>query len=81
MALETANVVLMTNDLRKIPQLIALGKASQSVIAENFVGTIVVDRFGVVLAMVGLIHLLIAAFIHTFSELVFTFNSARLLRS
>jgi len=80
-ALETANVALMTNDLRKIPQLITLGKANGNVITENFAGTIVVDGFGVVLAMLGLIHPLIAAFIHTFSELAFMLNSARLLKS
>jgi P-type E1-E2 ATPase len=81
LALETANVALMTNDLRKIPQLITLGKANGNVITENFAGTIVVDGFGVALAMLGLIHPLIAAFIHTFSELAFMLNSARLLKS
>ena len=80
-ALETANVALMTNDLRKIPQLITLGKANGNVITGNFAGTIVVDGFGVALAMLGLIHPLIAAFIHTFSELAFMLNSARLLKS
>ncbi len=80
-ALETANVALMTNDLGKIPQLFALGKDSHRVIMQNFAGTLVVDGFGVALAIVGLIHPLTAAFIHTFSELAFMLNSARLLRS
>ena len=80
-ALETANVALMTNDLRKIPQLITLSRANRNVIAENFAGTLIVDGFGVALAMTGLIHPLMAAFIHTFSELAFMLNSARLLRS
>jgi Cd2+/Zn2+-exporting ATPase/Cu+-exporting ATPase len=79
-ALETANVALMTNDLGKIPQLITLGKENRSVIMQNFTGTLVVDGFGVALAIVGMIHPLTAAFIHTFSELAFMLNSARLLR-
>lgn len=80
-ALETANVALMTNDLGKIPQLMTLGKENRSVIMQNFTGTLVVDGFGVALAIVGMIHPLTAAFIHTFSELAFMLNSARLLRS
>lgn len=80
-ALETADIALMTNELGRIPQLIALGKENRSVIMQNFAGTLVVDGFGVALAIVGMIHPLAAAFIHTFSELTFMLNSARLLRS
>lgn len=80
-ALETADVALMTNELAKIPQLIALGKQNRNVIMENFAGTLVVDGFGVALAIAGMINPLAAAFIHTISELVFMMNSARLLRS
>lgn len=80
-ALETANVALMTDDLGKIPQLIDLGKENRNVIMQNVAGTLLVDGFGVALAMAGLIHPLSAAFIHTFSELVFMLNSARLLKS
>jgi Cd2+/Zn2+-exporting ATPase/Cu+-exporting ATPase len=80
-ALETADVALMTNDLGKIPQLVALGKENRNVIMQNLAGTLIVDGFGVALAMAGLIHPLTAAFIHTFSELGFMLNSSRLLRS
>jgi Cd2+/Zn2+-exporting ATPase/Cu+-exporting ATPase len=79
-ALETADVALMTNDLGKIPQLIALSKENRNVIMQNFTGTLLVDGFGVALAVAGLIHPLTAAFIHTVSELAFMLNSARLLR-
>lgn len=80
-ALETADIALMTNELGRIPQIIALSKENRSVIMQNFAGTLVVDGFGVALAIVGMIHPLAAAFIHTFSELAFMLNSARLLRS
>jgi len=80
-ALETADIALMTNELSRIPQLIALGRENRSVIMQNFEGTLVVDGFGVALAIAGMIHPLAAAFIHTFSELAFMLNSARLLRS
>jgi heavy metal translocating P-type ATPase len=79
-AVETADIALMTNDLQRIPQLISLAKENRSVILQNFSGTLLVDGFGVALAMAGLIHPLLAALIHTFSELVFMLNSARLLR-
>jgi len=80
-ALETADIALMTNELGRISQLIALGRENRSVILQNFAGTLVVDGFGVALAIAGMIHPLAAAFIHTFSELAFMLNSARLLRS
>jgi Cd2+/Zn2+-exporting ATPase/Cu+-exporting ATPase len=80
-ALETADIALMTNELGRISQLIALGRENRRVILQNFAGTLVVDGFGVALAIAGMIHPLAAAFIHTFSELAFMLNSARLLRS
>jgi len=80
-ALETADVALMTNELARLPQLLILSRENRSVIMQNFGGTLVVDGFGVVFAMAGMIHPLAAAFIHIFSELAFMLNSARLLRS
>ena len=44
-----------------------------------FVGTLLVDGAGVLLAALGLLNPLLAAFIHVTSELTFILNSARLL--
>jgi len=78
-AIETADVVLMTEDLTKIPYLLKTSKQSLFAIKQNFFGTLFVDGIGFILAFVGLINPLLAAIIHVGSELVFMTNSARLL--
>jgi P-type E1-E2 ATPase len=78
-AIETADVVLMTEDLTKIPYLLKTSRQSMFVIKENFFGTLSVDGLGFILAFVGLINPLLAAIIHISSELVFMTNSARLI--
>jgi Cd2+/Zn2+-exporting ATPase/Cu+-exporting ATPase len=79
-SIEEADVVLMTNDLRKIAELTRLSKKAYRVIMTNFIGTIAVDGLGVTLAALGLLNPLLAAAIHVVSELVFILNSARLIR-
>jgi cation transport ATPase len=78
-AIETADVVLMNEDLTKIPYLLKASRQSLFVIKQNFFGTLSVDGLGFILAFVGLINPLLAAIIHITSELVFMTNSARLI--
>ena len=78
-AIETADVVLMTEDLTKIPYLLKTSRQSLFAIKQNFFGTLFVDGLGFILAFVGLINPLLAALIHVSSELVFMTNSARLI--
>ncbi len=78
-AIETADVVLMTEDLMKIPFLIQNSKKSMFTIRQNFFGTLGVDGFGFILAFTGHINPILAALIHISSELVFMVNSARLI--
>ena len=78
-AIETADAVLMTEDLTKIPYLLKTSRQSLFAIKQNFVGTLFVDGLGFILAFLGLINPLLAAIIHVSSELVFMTNSARLI--
>jgi heavy metal translocating P-type ATPase len=78
-AIETADVVLMTEDLTKIPYLLKTARQSLFAIKQNFFGTLFVDGLGFILAFLGLINPLLAAIIHVSSELVFMTNSARLI--
>lgn len=78
-AVETADVVLMTENLLKIPYLIKASRQSILAIRENFFGTLSVDGIGFVLAATGNLNPLVAAFIHIASELIFMTNSARLI--
>jgi P-type Cu+ transporter len=78
-ARESANVVLLGNDLSKFVETVCIARRAQGIIRFNFVGTLVVDAIGVGLAAFGLLNPLLAAFIHVASELTFILNSARLL--
>jgi heavy metal translocating P-type ATPase len=79
-ALETADVTLMTSDLSRLVELLAISKRCYRVIMFNFWGTILVDTAGIVLAFFGMLAPIIAALIHVGSELAFILNSARLFR-
>jgi P-type Cu+ transporter len=78
-ARESADVVLLGNDLAKFAETLAIARRTRRIIWTNFVGTIGVDTLGIALAAVGLLNPLLAAFIHVASELTFILNSARLL--
>ncbi len=77
-ALETADVTLMTSDLSRLSEVLAISKRCYRVIMFNFWGTIGVDTVGITLAFFGLLAPIVAALIHVGSELAFILNSARL---
>jgi Cd2+/Zn2+-exporting ATPase/Cu+-exporting ATPase len=78
-ARESADLVLLGNDLARFVDTIDLARWTRRIIYMNFVGTVAVDTLGVAAAMAGLIGPVWAIQIHTVSELVFILNSARLL--
>ena len=78
-ARESANVVLIGNDLSKLVETLSIARRCRRTIMQNFVGTLVVDSIGVGLAAFGFLNPLLAAFIHVSSEMAFILNSARLL--
>ncbi len=75
----SANVLLIGNDLRKFVDTVKTARWCRRVIFQNFYGTLSVDAVGIVLAAMGVINPLLAAFIHVSSELTFILNSTRLL--
>jgi heavy metal translocating P-type ATPase len=80
-ARESANVVLIGNDLSKFVDTIRVARQCRRIIMQNFTGTLVVDSIGIVLAFAGMLNPLLAAFIHVTSELAFILNSTRLIPS
>lgn len=78
-ARESADVVLLGNDLEKLAETLTIARRTRRIIWANFAGTIGVDTLGIALAAMGLLNPLLAAFIHVASELTFILNSARLL--
>jgi len=78
-ATETANVVLLGDNLLEFVTALKIARRVHGVIMVNFAGTLIVDGIGVLLASLGYLNPLFAAFIHVSSELAFILNSARLL--
>lgn len=76
---ESADVVLLGNDLSRFVETIRIARRAHRIIRFNFAGTLAVDAVGVGLAAFGFLNPLLAAFIHVASELTFILNSARLL--
>jgi len=79
-AIEEADIVLMTNDLRKIADIVRMSNGAYRTIMQNFYGTISVDGIGVILAFLGFLNPLLAALIHVASEFAFIMNSAKQIR-
>jgi P-type Cu+ transporter len=78
-ARESADIVLLGNDLVRFADTVAIARHARRIIWQNFAGTIAVDTVGIILAGLGFLNPLLAAFIHVASELAFILNSARLL--
>ena len=80
-ARESSDVLLLGNDLLKLVEAIRIAGRCRKIILQNFAGTLLVDGVGVLLAALGFLNPLFAAFIHVSSELLFILNSTRLLPS
>ncbi|HSY24945.1 MAG TPA: cation-translocating P-type ATPase [Polyangiaceae bacterium] len=78
-ARESADVVLLGDDLLKLTQGLRIARSCRTIILQNFAGTLLVDGLGIGLAAMGFLNPLLAAFIHVSSELLFILNSTRLL--
>ncbi len=79
-AFESADMILINNNLTKIVSALKISKQCFSVIMFNFWVTILVDSVGIICAALGYITPLIAVLIHVSSELTLILNSARLFR-
>ncbi len=78
-ARESADVVLIGDDLGKFVETLAIAGACHGIIQQNFYGTLLVDGIGLALASLGMLNPLLAAFIHVASEITFILNSSRML--
>jgi Cd2+/Zn2+-exporting ATPase len=79
-ALETADVALMGDDLGRLPFAVGLGRASGAVIRQNLVIALAVIILLAVASLTGLVGLGMAVFLHEGSTVAVVLNSLRLLR-
>jgi Cd2+/Zn2+-exporting ATPase len=80
-AIHSATIALMNNDLRRLPFLVKLSRQTRAVINQNFLFGIMFVIGGLVLAAMKYINPIVAAFLHVAGSLIVVFNSARLVRS
>lgn len=79
-AIHSATIALMNNDLRRLPFLIRISRMSRTVINQNFlfgIGFVVVVLTA---GAMGYLNAISAAILHNVGALVVVFNSARLVR-
>src|SRR5437763_5988544 len=79
-AIHSATIALMNNDLRRLPFLVRLSRHTRAVINQNFLIGIVFVIGGLVLAAMKYINPIVAAILHVVGSLLVVFNSARLVR-
>jgi len=80
-AMETAGIVLMTDDLGKIAKVITFSRKVLSVIKQNVIFAIAVNVLGLLLSTQGFVSPVLASVIHEGNALIVVFNSLRLLGS
>jgi len=79
-AIETADVALMDDDLRKIPQFIRLSRQAAAILKQNIVAALLIKAVFLVLAIAGSATLWMAVFADMGASLLVIFNGMRLLR-
>jgi len=79
-AIHSATIALMNNDLRRLPFLVNLSRGTRTVINQNFLFGVLFIITGMTLAALGRVHPMLAAALHTAGSLIVVFNSARLVR-
>jgi Zn2+/Cd2+-exporting ATPase len=79
-AIHSATIALMNNDLRRLPFLVRLSRQTRSVINQNFLLGILFVIGGLTLAALNYLPPIAAAVLHVVGSLIVVFNSARLVR-
>lgn len=80
-ALETADVALMDDDLRKLADFVRLSRKTRAVLVQNIAVALGIKAVFFVLALVGMATLWMAVFADLGATLLVVFNGTRLLRS
>lgn len=79
-ALETADVALMADDLGKLPFAVGLSQASRRIILQNLVIALGIIVLLVLTSVLGMVQLTGAVFLHEGSTILVVLNALRLLR-
>jgi Cd2+/Zn2+-exporting ATPase len=79
-AIHSATIALMNNDLRRLPFLVKLSRSTRTVINQNFLFGVLFIIVGLTVTSFGIVGPIPAAILHNVGSLIVIFNSARLVR-
>lgn len=79
-AINSASIALMSDDLRRLPFLLKLSRKTRNVINQNLLFGILFIVVGVAAAIAGWLPIILAAVFHFGGSVIVIFNSARLVR-
>jgi len=79
-AINSASIALMNNELDRLPFLIRLSRTTRKVVTQNLCFGVFFIMIGIVLSWLGLINPVVAVIMHLLGSLIIVFNSARLVR-
>ena len=80
LAIESADIALMNNNLMNIPFVVDLAKQTKRVIYQNLVLSIVISVVMIALSAFGVISPLAGSILHNFGAFAVLINSSRILR-
>lgn len=79
-ALNSASVVLLSSDLRRLPFLVRLSRATTRVIWQNLIFGVSFIIAGEIASILGIVGPMLAALLQAISSAIVIFNSARIVR-
>ena len=80
-AIETADIALMADDLDKLTEAVRVGQRTRQVVRQNLVLSFIILAMLVPGALIGLIGLPLAVLAHELSELAVILNGTRMARA
>ncbi|KAF0134543.1 MAG: Cd2+/Zn2+-exporting ATPase [Candidatus Saganbacteria bacterium] len=81
LAIECSDIIISSDRLTKIPQVIQLSRRVVSIIKQNIVLATIFNLVMILLSMLGLVSMIMGAVFHQISSLFVIFNSMRILFS
>jgi Cu+-exporting ATPase len=77
-AIEAADVVLMTDDFRDLAHAIRIGRRAVTNIQENIGASVLFNLLGITLAALGVLSPITAAAVHALPDVILFLNASRL---
>ena len=78
--MDAADIVLVDDDVKELPHLIALSKRMLTTIKVNMSFSMILNFIAIILAMLGILNPVVGALVHNAGSVLVMINSAFLLK-